>query len=736
MLVDTIRPDAATRLHEAVAVARGTGAAVLPEAQAKQVLRSWGIAVPQGCVAATPEDVPAELGDHLVVKAVSPTLVHKSDAGGVRLGVRRDELAATFAEMTAAVRRNGHAVDAFLVETQADPGQELVVGATRVPGVGWVVMVGLGGIFVEVLEDVAFGVAPLDSLQVAAMLDELRGIPLLRGARNSAPVDEAAFVELIVQLAGASGLLATLPPEITEIDLNPVIVSATGAVAADARFVVDPVFSDEPATRPALPAVDEFSSLFAPQTVAVLGASATGRNGANGFLRSMLDYGFPGRLVPVHPKATHIEGLPAVASLAEVEGSVDYAYVALPAAAVADALDRAGGRVRFAQVISSGFAETAEGIELERDLVTRMRGLGTRIIGPNCLGTFAPAGRLTFVPDSPHTQGGVAVVSQSGGLSVDILRLGTTRGLAFHSITSIGNQGDVTAGELLQYLLADRSVTTIGLYLESLAAGREMLEVLTRAGASKPVVLLAGGRSSGGARAATSHTGALTGNHRLWPALARQAGVALVESLPNLLDVLLTFDTVELDALPGTFGAVLFGNGGGASVLAVDALERVGIRTPMLPPDLVDGLDSLDLPPGNGLHNPIDVPAGTLAVRRGAVAADILGPVLAHVRPSVVICHLNVGIIQRNLGALHGDVTGTIIDAVAAARDRAPTHVHHLLVLKADGKPDTEAQLADYRARARARGIPHFATMEDCAVAAGALVRYAARSADSVSGEM
>ena len=201
--------------------------------------------------------------------------------------------------------------------------------------------------------------------------------------------------------------------------------------------------------------------------------SAKGTNGGTLFIRNLLGYGFPGTIVPIHPSAESIEGIAAVPSLAEA-GDIDYAYVALPSGAVAEALAAAEGRVRFAQVISSGFAETDEGVELERDLVTRMRALGTRVIGPNCLGTHSTRGRITFVPDAPKEVGGVAVLSQSGGLSVDILRLGEARGVAFHSVTSIGNSADLTAAEMLEHLLDSPDTRVVGLYLESLASGREI----------------------------------------------------------------------------------------------------------------------------------------------------------------------------------------------------------------------------------------------------------------------
>ena len=726
MFVETTPPQSETHIRRVVEEALRRGSTVLPEAEAKGVLKLFGIDTPRGRVVTDIDAAPADLEAPLVLKAVSPTLVHKSDAGGVRVRLGRDQLAAAAARMRVDLAQAGHALDGFLVEESAPAGQEVVVGAVRTPGVGWTVMVGLGGVFVEVLRDVAFGVAPLTADQIIDMLSELRGLPLLTGHRGSAPVDLDALVELIARLAGSGGLLESLPAEITEIDLNPVIVSVFGAMAVDARFVVKPAGGDIEADRAAGTSGASFDRLFNPRTVAVLGASGQGLNGANLFIRNLIGNGFDGRVVPVHPSAGVIEGLPVAASLAEVDGEIDYAFVALPAARVTGALAEGGGRVRFAQVISSGFAETADGAGLERVLVDTMRSLGTRVVGPNCLGTHSSAGRLTFVPGAPVTPGSVAVISQSGGLSVDILRLGAARGIAFHSVTSIGNGSDVTAAELLEYLLDLPETRVVGLYLESLSAGREVLDLLAGRHASKPIVLLVGGRTPDGARAAESHTGALSGNHRLWPAIARQAGAELVDSLGDFINVLLAMDTADLEIAPAGFDAVLFGNGGGASVLGADALRRNGLSTPRLPDEAIARLDGLGLPPGNGLLNPIDVPAGTLAVNGGAITEDILTVILESSHPAVVISHLNVGIIQRNLGETHGDVTGRAIESIARARDAAKNASHHFLVLKTDGEADTEARIRDYRARDH--GIPVFPTFEDAAVAAGALLRHQART--------
>ncbi|MEV0051600.1 acetate--CoA ligase family protein [Saccharopolyspora shandongensis] len=723
MSVDTSRPSIQDGIATLVSEARSRESAMFTEAQAKSLLAAFGIDVPRGVQVSDGELIPEHLGESLVVKAISSTLVHKSDAGGVRVGVSREQVAEVTDQMRKRLAASGHRLSGLLVEEMVPAGHEVIVGATKTPDLGWSVMVGLGGVLVEVLEDVAFGLAPLSEDQILRMLQELRGIKVLEGARGGVRADLSSLVRLISRLASPGGLLESLPQDVVELDLNPIIVSADRAVAVDARFVVsaEEAVDAEAEARPERPAPD-FSALFRPARVAVLGASGKRPNLANRYIRNLRAGGFEGAIVPIHPEADNIEGLPAVTSLADTDEPIDYAFVALPAARVSEALLAAAGRVRFAQVIASGFGETEEGKTLEKTLVETVRRAGIRLIGPNCLGTHASAGRLSFIPDAPLTPGVTVVVSQSGGLSVDILRVGAMRGIDFHSVVSIGNGADVNAAELVASHLADDDVRVIGLYLESLAAAREVLDVLTTGEVRKPVVLLAGGRTSEGSRAATSHTGALAGNHRLWQAIARQAGMTLVDSLEDFASALHALSTIDLDIRSTGRQAILFGNGGGASVLGADALDRQGLSTSPLADSVIRQLDGLGLPPGNGLRNPIDVPAGTLAVRNGQVAEDMLKLVLAGSEPDILISHLNVGIIQRNLGESHGDVTGTIIDSIVHVRDEANSNTHHLLVLKTDGSQKTEELITGYAHRARSSGIPVFAAFEDAALAARAVL--------------
>lgn len=230
-------------------------------------------------------------------------------------------------------------------------------------------------------------------------------------------------------------------------------------------------------------------SLFQPKSIAVVGASASTVSGGNRFIRNLRAFGYAGPIYPVHPSAGEIEGLPVFASLEALPETVDYAYVATAAERVPGVIRSGRGKVRVAQVMSSGFGETQEGDALQRDLLAAARDANVRVVGPNCLGVYSPRARVSFTRRVTDEAGHVGVVCQSGGLGTDIIR----RGLRFSGLVTIGNAVDVSASELLEYFLADEQTRVIGMYLESARDGRRLFEVLRQAGCRKPVVLLKGG---------------------------------------------------------------------------------------------------------------------------------------------------------------------------------------------------------------------------------------------------
>ncbi len=467
--------------------------------------------------------------------------------------------------------------------------------------------------------------------------------------------------------------------------------------------------------------LERFRPLFEPRTVAVAGASAEGSGPGNNFLRHLRAYGFAGPIYPIHPSAERIDGLKAYRTLGETPEVVDYAYVAVAAPRVPGLLAEASGRVRFAQVMSGGFAERPEGRELQDRLVASARRAGVRLLGPNCMGTHSPRGRLTFVEDPGNSLGTIGVLAQSGGLSIDILRRGKLRQIGFSALVTLGNSADLGPCDLLEYLLADPQTRVIGLYLEHVAEGRRMFELLRDAAGAKPVVLLKGGRTRQGERASASHTGTLAGDDRIWTGFARQVGMAMVETLDELLDVLLAFQMLAPNPAHPTRRVALFGNGGGTSVLAADCFGLRGFDVEPFSERTQAALASLHLPVGSSVANPIDTPANALRQDEGRIAAKILDIVVAQDRPDAMVIHVNLPVL---LDYKNVDLLGNLIDAVLSVRARYAGVAHFVLVLRSDGELSIEVRRHAYRERAAEAGIPCYSELVDAAKALAALRSY------------
>ena len=225
-----------------VVAARRAGRSALDESAGKTLLAAHGIRVPQSRVAKGVADAEATvkgLQFPVVVKVMSPDILHKSDAGGVKINLHSAaEVKAAIEGMLAAPKIKGARIDGFLIEEMAPPGHELVIGGLRDPQFGPLVMVGLGGIFVEILKDVSFRLCPIARIDAEEMLDELKGAAILKGARGGKPASREAIIDVLLKIGGENGLLLKHAAEISEADINPLIVSESAAVAVDARFIL------------------------------------------------------------------------------------------------------------------------------------------------------------------------------------------------------------------------------------------------------------------------------------------------------------------------------------------------------------------------------------------------------------------------------------------------------------------------------------------------------------------
>jgi acetate---CoA ligase (ADP-forming) len=368
------------------------------------------------------------------------------------------------------------------------------------------------------------------------------------------------------------------------------------------------LFSARSATRAQKAAFASMRPFFEPKVVAVVGANREpGRIGSE-ILRNLKETGFTGTLAPVHPDAGVIDGLQAYARVVDIPGPVDLAVIVVPARHVAAVVDDCiKKQVKALVVISAGFAETGtEGRTLEAQLVERIRAAGIRMIGPNCMGIINtdPAFQLnaTFSPVYPPA-GRVAFSTQSGALGLAILDYVKKLNLGISTFASIGNKADVSGNDLIQYWAEDDRTDVILLYLESFGNPKKFGQIARRVGRSKPIVAVKAGRSSAGARAASSHTGARATSDALVDTLLRQAGVIRTHTLEELFDVAAL---LAHQPIPQGRRVAILTNAGGPGILAADACEANGLELQALSPVTVEELRSF-LPAAASIGNPVDM---------------------------------------------------------------------------------------------------------------------------------
>lgn len=361
-------------------------------------------------------------------------------------------------------------------------------------------------------------------------------------------------------------------------------------------------------------------TLFAPKSIALVGASSKPGKVGHEILKNLLEGGFEGRIAPIHPTADAILGLKCRPSLRKSNLRIDLAVIAAPAAAVPEAVaDAIGAGAKAAVVISAGFRETGpEGAALEAEVARLCREANVRLLGPNCVGIIDAHRRLnaTFAGRMP-VPGGISVVSQSGAVCTAILDWAAERGIGLAKLLSMGNKADISEVDLLPALAADERTKVIVAYLESVESGQAFIRAAEAASAAKPVVALKVGGSEAGRRAAVSHTGSLAGADLAYGAAFARAGVVRAADFQALLDYASAF---ALQPTPAGGRVAIVTNAGGPGIMAADAAERLGLETARLGGATATALRR-SLPAAASLGNPIDVLGDADPARYAAAVA-------------------------------------------------------------------------------------------------------------------
>lgn len=637
--------------------ARAEGRSALTAPEGKLITDAYGIPTPAEGLAESADDAVAladRIGFPVALKIVSPDILHKTDAGGVQVGLNS---AAEVRGAFTAIVTNARAYDpgARIKGVQVQQmvpagGQEVIVGAVTDPTFGKVVAFGLGGVLVEVLKDITFRLAPASRDDALSMLDSIRAAEVLRGVRGGAAVDREALADLVVRVSR----LAADFPEVAEVDLNPVFASASGVLAADVRILL----SDEPPAERRRYSREEILAamgrLMQPRSVAVIGASNEQGKIGNSVMRNLIDGGFPGEIHPVNPKSDDILGRKAYKSVTDVPGEVDVAVFAIPAKFVPAALEEVGRKgIPNAVLIPSGFAETGEH-ELQERIVAIAEEHGTRLLGPNIYGYYSTWQDLCATFCTPYdVKGPVALTSQSGGIGMAILGFARTTRTGVSAIVGLGNKSDVDEDDLLTYFGEDPNTRCIAMHLEDLKDGRAFVEAARATVPKKPVVVLKAGRTAAGARAAGSHTGALAGDDAVYDDILRQAGVIRAPGLNEMLEY-----ARALPVLPTPQGdnVVIITGAGGSGVLLSDAIVDNGLSLMEIPADL-DAAFRRFIPPFGAAGNPVDITGGEppatyeatirLGLEDPRIHALVLGYWHTIVTPPMVFAELTARVVEE-----------------------------------------------------------------------------------------
>jgi len=627
------------RAEELITSALKQAQSSLSEHDSKRLLATYGIRVIDEVLADDPAAAAAAAnmqGYPAAVKGCAPGLAHKSDRNLVRLN-----LTDAAGVETAACQILDAGMPAVLVQRMAAGRREIIVGGARDSVFGPYVMLGIGGTAVEAMADVSFRRPPLDERDVREMVLDLRGRTMFGAFRGEVPVSMDALGATL----RAIGKILDNHPNVSHIDINPLVVEDGIPVAVDGLVSLSPSPAAQ-VTSDVANRDDQFKALFEPSGIAIIGASDSPVKWGFRILFNTLEGNYRGKLYPINPKHGELLGVRCWPSVTALPETPDVALVVIPPPAVPAALRECAAKgVKAVVVITAGFGELqdAEAQSLQKEIADIARETGILMAGPNCAGLASPAPHSLFcgMLSSYPQGGGLSLVSQSGNVGNTVLTWAQLHQVGVGRFISSGNEATTRTEDYLDFFTRDPRTKSILTYVEGFKDGRRFLNSLHAAAAAKSVVMIKGGRSAAGVKAAQSHTGALASEMRIFRALCRQAGASVVDDTYEAMEVAAAF---AKQPLPKGRRIGIVSQGGGWGVMAADACVEAGLEVPALPEQTLAELDAI-MPAWWSRGNPVDLVAST----------DIL--LLPKAAEAVIKCPEIDGLLLLGIGYIAGTVS-------------------------------------------------------------------------------
>ena len=598
-----------------------SGQTTLSETRSKSLLKQFGVVFADETEVTADYDsvekavtAAEQIGFPVVVKLCGDTIAHKTERGLVRLGLESAAATAIAARELLAKATSDDGEVSLLIAKMESGKRELIAGIMRDPQFGLFVMLGLGGIYTEVLADVAFAPVPLSKKDALALQDRLQQQKILDGFRGESAVSREQLANVLVALSDA----AESDPSISSIDINPILIRSDGSiVAVDALVVKHSQATPENSSHTSKDMQSSestgrfFDSLFNPRGVVVVGAST--HPGKFGFvsLHNLISCGYKGKIFATHLELANVLGVQSVATIDDLpKDEIDLAFVCTPAStniAILEACSRKN--IRSVYITSAGYGEAGEsGVQAQQLLKNRARELDILLIGPNGQGLVSTPANLCAQIVGPYPpKGAISVASQSGNFVSSFMNYARFTNVGIARAISAGNAACTGVPEVLDFLTTDDATAVALVYLEGIQDGEKLAASMKSISSAKPLVVVKGGSTSSGALAAASHTGALASNDRVFDGVCFANGVTRVASAEEAFDVAATFATQPLPKGPNV---VVLTTVGGWGVVTSDVISNDNVLNLIeLPTDLSDAISAL-LPDRWSHNNPVDCAGG------------------------------------------------------------------------------------------------------------------------------